>query len=48
MKWHSDGPSDPSQKICICGEHGGEPDSVKICHRIGLNYVSCPPSASHR
>jgi pyruvate,orthophosphate dikinase len=28
-------------KIGICGEHGGEPDSVKFCHRIGLNYVSC-------
>ncbi len=27
----------------ICGEHGGEPDSVKFCHRIGLNYVSCSP-----
>jgi pyruvate,orthophosphate dikinase len=30
-------------KIGICGEHGGEPDSVKFCHRIGLNYVSCSP-----
>src|SRR5262249_38980223 len=28
-------------KIGICGEHGGEPDSVKFCYRIGLNYVSC-------
>jgi len=27
----------------ICGEHGGEPSSVKFCHRIGLNYVSCSP-----
>jgi pyruvate,orthophosphate dikinase len=30
-------------KIGICGEHGGEPDSVKFCHAIGLNYVSCSP-----
>jgi pyruvate,orthophosphate dikinase len=27
----------------ICGEHGGEPDSVKFCHRLGLSYVSCSP-----
>jgi pyruvate, orthophosphate dikinase len=33
----------PNLKIGICGEHGGEPDSVKFCHRIGLNYVSCSP-----
>ncbi len=30
-------------KVGICGEHGGDPDSVKFCHRIGLNYVSCSP-----
>jgi pyruvate,orthophosphate dikinase len=30
-------------KLGICGEHGGEPNSVKFCHRIGLNYVSCSP-----
>ena len=30
-------------KLGICGEHGGEPESVKFCHRIGLNYVSCSP-----
>jgi pyruvate,orthophosphate dikinase len=30
-------------KIGICGEHGGDPDSVKFCHRVGLNYVSCSP-----
>jgi pyruvate,orthophosphate dikinase len=30
-------------KIGICGEHGGDPDSVKFCHTIGLNYVSCSP-----
>ncbi|MBW7996259.1 MAG: pyruvate, phosphate dikinase [Candidatus Glassbacteria bacterium] len=30
-------------KIGICGEHGGEPESVKFCARIGMNYVSCSP-----
>jgi len=35
--------ADPDLKVGICGEHGGEPDSVKFCHRIGLNYVSCSP-----
>lgn len=30
-------------KLGICGEHGGDPDSVKFCHKIGLNYVSCSP-----
>jgi pyruvate,orthophosphate dikinase len=30
-------------KVGICGEHGGDPDSVKFCHRVGLNYVSCSP-----
>jgi pyruvate, orthophosphate dikinase len=33
----------PDIKLGICGEHGGEPDSVKFCHRIGLAYVSCSP-----
>ena len=33
----------PELKIGICGEHGGEPSSVKFCHKIGLNYVSCSP-----
>ena len=33
----------PNIKLGICGEHGGEPSSVKFCHRIGLNYVSCSP-----
>jgi pyruvate,orthophosphate dikinase len=33
----------PNLKIGICGEHGGEPRSVKFCHRVGLNYVSCSP-----
>ena len=36
----------PDIKLGICGEHGGDPDSVKFCHRIGLTYVSCRPSAS--
>ncbi|MBQ1672694.1 MAG: pyruvate, phosphate dikinase, partial [Bacteroidales bacterium] len=30
-------------KCGICGEHGGDPASVKFCHKIGLNYVSCSP-----
>ncbi|MFH1457509.1 MAG: pyruvate, phosphate dikinase [Patescibacteria group bacterium] len=30
-------------KLGICGEHGGEPNSIKFCHKIGLNYVSCSP-----
>ena len=30
-------------EIGICGEHGGEPNSVKFCHRVGMNYVSCSP-----
>ena len=33
----------PDIKLGICGEHGGEPESVKFCHRVGLNYVSCSP-----
>jgi len=33
----------PGIKLGICGEHGGEPSSVKFCHRTGLNYVSCSP-----
>ncbi|MBO7726066.1 MAG: pyruvate, phosphate dikinase [Thermoguttaceae bacterium] len=33
----------PEIKLGICGEHGGEPSSVKFCHRVGLNYVSCSP-----
>jgi pyruvate,orthophosphate dikinase len=33
----------PELKTGICGEHGGEPSSVKFCHRAGLNYVSCSP-----
>ena len=30
-------------KIGICGEHGGDPESVEFCHRVGMNYVSCSP-----
>ena len=33
----------PNLTCGICGEHGGEPSSVKFCHRVGLNYVSCSP-----
>ncbi|MEN3536514.1 pyruvate, phosphate dikinase [Microbispora sp. ZYX-F-249] len=33
----------PGLKIGICGEHGGDPDSVHFCHGIGLDYVSCSP-----
>jgi pyruvate, orthophosphate dikinase len=33
----------PNLKIGICGEHGGDPESVIFCHRIGMNYVSCSP-----
>jgi pyruvate,orthophosphate dikinase len=33
----------PKLKVGICGEHGGDPESVKFCHKIDLNYVSCSP-----
>ena len=33
----------PDLKIGICGEHGGEPNSVEFCHLVGMNYVSCSP-----
>jgi pyruvate, orthophosphate dikinase len=33
----------PKLKVGICGEHGGESKSVKFCHRVGMNYVSCSP-----
>src|SRR5450432_1723766 len=33
----------PDLKVGICGEHGGEPQSVEFCYKIGLNYVSCSP-----
>ena len=33
----------PNIKLGICGEHGGEPASIRFCHEVGLNYVSCSP-----
>jgi pyruvate,orthophosphate dikinase len=33
----------PELKVGICGEHGGEPSSVKFCARLGMDYVSCSP-----
>jgi len=33
----------PDLEVGICGEHGGDPKSITICHRLGLNYVSCSP-----
>jgi len=33
----------PGMRTGICGEHGGEPSSVKFCHKVGMNYVSCSP-----
>ena len=33
----------PELEVGICGEHGGDPDSIKFCHRVGMNYVSCSP-----
>ncbi|MBA3044972.1 MAG: pyruvate, phosphate dikinase [Candidatus Thermoplasmatota archaeon] len=33
----------PNLKLGICGEHGGDPESVKFCHKLGLDYVSCSP-----
>jgi pyruvate,orthophosphate dikinase len=34
----------PTLKLGICGEHGGEPASVRFCHELGLDYVSCSPA----
>jgi pyruvate,orthophosphate dikinase len=33
----------PDLKVGICGEHGGDPDSIAFCNQAGLNYVSCSP-----
>ena len=33
----------PKLKCGICGEHGGDPDSIQFCHKVGLDYVSCSP-----
>jgi pyruvate,orthophosphate dikinase len=30
-------------EVGVCGEHGGDPESIHLCHRLGLNYVSCSP-----
>ena len=35
--------TNPNLEVGICGEHGGEPQSVEFCHSVGLNYVSCSP-----
>jgi len=35
--------SRPDLEVGICGEHGGDAQSVKFCHRVGMNYVSCSP-----
>jgi pyruvate,orthophosphate dikinase len=35
--------TNPKLEIGICGEHGGEPNSVQFCYRVGMNYVSCSP-----
>ncbi|MBC8426140.1 pyruvate, phosphate dikinase, partial [bacterium] len=35
--------ANPDLHLGICGEHGGDPDSVDFCHRVGLDYVSCSP-----
>ncbi len=35
--------SNPSLKLGICGEHGGDPKSIRFCHDVGLDYVSCSP-----
>ncbi|MDI6868889.1 MAG: pyruvate, phosphate dikinase [Coprothermobacterota bacterium] len=35
--------TNPSLKVGICGEHGGDPSSIEFCHQVGLNYVSCSP-----
>ena len=33
----------PDLKVGICGEHGGDPQSIRFCHEVGLDYVSCSP-----
>ena len=35
--------SKPDLSVGLCGEHGGDPDSVHFCHSLGLDYVSCSP-----
>jgi pyruvate,orthophosphate dikinase len=33
----------PDLEIGVCGEHGGDPKSIRLCHEIGVDYVSCSP-----
>jgi pyruvate,orthophosphate dikinase len=33
----------PDLEVGICGEHGGDPKSIAVCHNLGINYVSCSP-----
>jgi pyruvate,orthophosphate dikinase len=33
----------PDLEVGICGEHGGDPESIRLCHKLGLDYVSCSP-----
>jgi pyruvate,orthophosphate dikinase len=35
--------ANPQLQLGLCGEHGGDPQSVDFCHRVGLDYVSCSP-----
>jgi pyruvate, orthophosphate dikinase len=35
--------TNPKLKVGICGEHGGEPQTVEFCHSVGMDYVSCSP-----
>jgi len=35
--------ANPDLEVGICGEHGGDPESIAFCHEIGLDYVSCSP-----
>jgi pyruvate,orthophosphate dikinase len=35
--------TNPHLELGICGEHGGDPDSIAFCHEVGLDYVSCSP-----
>jgi pyruvate,orthophosphate dikinase len=35
--------ANPELELGICGEHGGDPDSIEFCHQVGLDYVSCSP-----
>ncbi|MFQ6067420.1 MAG: putative PEP-binding protein, partial [bacterium] len=43
MGTHRGRETNPDLEVGICGEHGGEPSSVKFCHRVGMDYVSCSP-----